>query len=53
MMKKLHLELGGKDPLVVGPDMEMATAVSATAYAGLINAGQVCTSAERIYVHER
>jgi acyl-CoA reductase-like NAD-dependent aldehyde dehydrogenase len=52
MMKKLHLELGGKDPLVVAPDMEMATAVSATAYAGLINAGQVCTSTERIYVHE-
>jgi acyl-CoA reductase-like NAD-dependent aldehyde dehydrogenase len=52
MMKKLHLELGGKDPLVVAPDMELATAVSATAYAGLINAGQVCTSAERIYVHE-
>lgn len=51
-MKKLHLELGGKDPLVVAPDVDLATAVSATAYAGLINAGQVCTSAERIYVHE-
>jgi len=52
MMKKLHLELGGKDPMVVAPDMEMETAVSAVAYAGLINAGQVCTSSERIYVHE-
>ncbi len=52
MMKKLHLELGGKDPLVVGPDVGMELAVKATAYAGLINAGQVCTSAERIYVHE-
>ncbi len=52
MMKKLHLELGGKDPLVIGPDVEMELAVKATAYAGLINAGQVCTSAERIYVHE-
>ena len=51
-MKKLHLELGGKDPLVVAPDVDLATAVSATAYAGLINAGQVCTSAERVYVHE-
>lgn len=28
------------------------TAASAVAYAGLINAGQVCTSSERIYVHE-
>lgn len=49
-MKKLHLELGGKDPLVVGPDAELEVAVRAVAYAGLINAGQVCTSAERIYV---
>lgn len=52
MMKKLHLELGGKDPLVVAPDAEMELAVKATAYAGLFNAGQVCTSAERIYVPE-
>lgn len=53
MMKKLHLELGGKDPLVIAEDVDLKTAVSGTAYAGLINAGQVCTSAERIYVHER
>jgi len=52
MMKKLHLELGGKDPMVVAPDVEITTAVSGVAYAGLINAGQVCTSSERIYVHE-
>ncbi len=52
MMKKLHLELGGKDPMVVGPDVDLKTAVTGVAYAGLINAGQVCTSSERIYVHE-
>ncbi len=52
MMKKLHLELGGKDPMVVGPDVDLSTAVSGVAYAGLINTGQVCTSSERIYVHE-
>jgi betaine-aldehyde dehydrogenase len=52
MMKKLHLELGGKDPLVVAPDVDLDVAISGTAYAGLLNAGQVCTSAERIYVHE-
>ncbi|RME84367.1 MAG: aldehyde dehydrogenase [Caldilineae bacterium] len=54
MMKKLHLELGGKDPMVIGPDMraEMDTAVRALAYAALLNAGQVCTSTERVYVHE-
>ena len=56
MMKKLHLELGGKDPMVLAPDVPdtigMETAVSAVAYAGLLNAGQVCTSSERVYVHE-
>ena len=56
MMKKLHLELGGKDPMVLAPDVPdtigMETAVSAVAYAGLLNTGQVCTSSERIYVHE-
>ena len=51
-MKKLHLELGGKDPMVIAPDVEIPTAVSGLAYAALINSGQVCTSTERVYVHE-
>ncbi len=51
-MKKLHLELGGKDPMVIGPDAEMEPAVRGLAYAALLNAGQVCTSTERVYVHE-
>ncbi|HSR46915.1 MAG TPA: aldehyde dehydrogenase family protein [Anaerolineales bacterium] len=49
-MKKLHLELGGKDPMVIGPDVETDLAVRALAYAALINTGQVCTSTERVYV---
>ncbi len=52
MIKKLHLELGGKDPMVIAPDIELDMAVSGLAYAALINAGQVCTSTERVYVHE-
>ncbi len=52
MMKKLHFELGGKDPMVVAPDVDLTTAVSGVAYSGLLNTGQVCTSSERIYVHE-
>jgi betaine-aldehyde dehydrogenase len=52
MMKKLHLELGGIDPMVIAPDAEMDMAVRGLAYAALINAGQVCTSTERVYVHE-
>jgi acyl-CoA reductase-like NAD-dependent aldehyde dehydrogenase len=52
MMKKLHLELGGKDPMVIAPDVDIDVAVSGLAYAALINTGQVCTSTERVYVHE-
>jgi betaine-aldehyde dehydrogenase len=52
MIKKLHLELGGKDPMVIAPDAPLDMAVSGLAYASLINAGQVCTSTERVYIHE-
>jgi betaine-aldehyde dehydrogenase len=51
-MKKLHLELGGKDPMVIAPDIELDVAVSGLAYSALLNTGQVCTSTERVYVHE-
>lgn len=51
-MKKLHLELGGKDPMVIAPDIEIDTAVRALSYAALLNTGQVCTSTERVYVHQ-
>ncbi len=49
-MKHLHLELGGKDPFVLADDAPLEEAVEAVAYAALINAGQVCTSTERVYV---
>ncbi len=48
--KKLHLELGGKDPFVIADDAPLEAAVEAVAYAALINTGQVCTSTERVYV---
>jgi len=50
--KKVHLELGGKDPFVVCEDADLDVAVKAVAWAAFLNAGQVCTSTERIYVHE-
>jgi betaine-aldehyde dehydrogenase len=53
MMKHVHLELGGKDAFVIAGDATVAESVEAVAYAGLFNAGQVCTSAERIYVPAR
>ncbi len=49
-IKRLHLELGGKDPFVIAPDADVESAAEAVAYAALLNAGQVCTSTERIYV---
>ncbi|MGQ9600039.1 MAG: aldehyde dehydrogenase family protein [Anaerolineae bacterium] len=51
MMKKLHLELGGKDAFIVAEDADLDVAVPGVAWAALLNNGQVCTSTERIYVH--
>lgn len=51
-MKKLHLELGGKDAFIVAEDADLEVAVPGVAWAALLNAGQVCTSTERVYVHE-
>lgn len=51
-MKKLHLELGGKDAFIVAEDANLDVAVPGVAWAALLNAGQVCTSTERVYVHE-
>ena len=49
-VKKVTLELGGKDPLVVAPDADVDVAVHAIAFAGLLHAGQCCTSTERVYL---
>jgi betaine-aldehyde dehydrogenase len=50
MMKKLHLELGGKDAAVIAEDADPGLAAKAVAYAALLNTGQVCTSTERVYI---
>ena len=52
LMKKLHLELGGKDAFIVAEDANLDVAVPGVAWAALLNTGQVCTSTERVYVHE-
>jgi acyl-CoA reductase-like NAD-dependent aldehyde dehydrogenase len=52
-IKKLHLELGGKDAFIVAEDADLDVAVPGVAWAALLNAGQVCTSTERVYVQER
>jgi len=45
------LELGGKDPMIVLEDADVSRAVAGALWGGLFNAGQVCTSVERVYVH--
>ncbi|HVA66751.1 MAG TPA: aldehyde dehydrogenase family protein [Elusimicrobiota bacterium] len=50
-VKKTHLELGGKDAFVVCEDSDLEVAAKAVAWAAFLNAGQVCTSTERVYVH--
>src|SRR5690606_28022200 len=46
-----HLELGGKDPALVFADTDPDLAAEAVVWASFLNAGQVCTSTERVYVH--
>ena len=47
-LKRVHLELGGKAPVVVFDDVDIASAVEAIAIAGYFNAGQDCTAATRV-----
>jgi acyl-CoA reductase-like NAD-dependent aldehyde dehydrogenase len=49
-LKRVNLELGGIDPLIVFEDADLDVAVPGAAWARFLNAGQVCTSAKRIYV---
>ncbi|MFZ4643322.1 MAG: aldehyde dehydrogenase family protein [Phycisphaerales bacterium] len=52
-LKRLVLELGGKDALIVLEDANLDAAVTFAASNCFRNAGQVCVSTERIFVHER
>jgi betaine-aldehyde dehydrogenase len=47
-LKRVHLELGGKAPVVVFDDVDMETAMETIAATGLYNAGQDCTAATRV-----
>jgi betaine-aldehyde dehydrogenase len=49
-LKRVHLELGGKAPVVVFDDVDIATAAEGIAIAGFFNAGQDCTAATRVLV---
>jgi len=47
-LKRVHLELGGKAPVIVFDDADVAAAAEAIAAAGYFNAGQDCTAATRV-----
>ena len=51
-LKRVHLELGGKAPVVVFPDADLAAAATALRAAGYWNSGQECGAACRVLVHE-
>ena len=49
-LKRVHLELGGKAPVIVFDDADIESAVAGIASAGYFNAGQDCTAATRVLV---
>jgi acyl-CoA reductase-like NAD-dependent aldehyde dehydrogenase len=49
-LKPAILELGGKDPVIVDRDVDVEWAASIVATGSWINAGQLCTAIERIYI---
>ena len=49
-VKRVHLELGGKAPVIVFADADIEAAVEGIAIAGYFNAGQDCTAATRVLV---
>src|SRR3954471_10637811 len=51
-LRKALLELGGKDPLIVDAGVDPQWAAGQAAAGAFANAGQLCTSVERMYVHE-
>lgn len=52
-LKRVSLELGGKSPMVVFPDADMAQAVPGAASAIFFNQGEVCSAGSRLYAHRR
>jgi len=51
-LKKVSLELGGKNPQVIFPDADLEAAVDAVVFGVYFNAGECCNSGSRIIVHE-
>jgi phenylacetaldehyde dehydrogenase len=52
-LKRVSLELGGKSPVIMFPDVEMKTAIGGAAQAVFFNHGQVCVAGTRLYAHKK
>lgn len=52
LLRRSVLELGGKDPVVVDAGVDPAATAAEVAFGAFANSGQICTSMERIYVHQ-
>ena len=48
----VHLELGGKAPVIVCDDADVDAAITWAAMAGFVNSGQVCVAGSRLLAHE-
>lgn len=51
-LKRVTLELGGKSPVVIFSDADLAKAIPSAAMGIFANAGQVCAAGSRLFVHE-
>jgi phenylacetaldehyde dehydrogenase len=51
-LKRVSLELGGKSPVIVFPDVDINTVIGGAANAIFFNSGQVCTAGSRLFAHK-
>jgi len=51
-IKRVTLELGGSDPMIVCEDADLSAAVAGAVAGRYYNSGQVCTAVKRLFVHE-
>jgi phenylacetaldehyde dehydrogenase len=52
-LKRVSLELGGKSPVVVFPDVDVNAAIGGASNAIFFNAGQVCAAGSRLFAHRK
>jgi phenylacetaldehyde dehydrogenase len=52
-LKRVSLELGGKSPVIVFPDVDVGSVIGGAANAIFFNAGQVCAAGSRLFAHRK